>query len=152
MLVAAVPCLVLVAVAIGATWFFGLSVKTVTSGSMSPLLIPGSRVVVQQKGYDLESNDIVVFHNRDTGGVTTHVFGGYASDGTLLTRGIANTQPDAFQPAPTKEDVIGKVIYQTDALTLRPWLTFRGLGIGLLVLAECFLVILLWKEGRKVEI
>ena len=121
---------------------------TVTSGSMNPLMWTGSRVIVQEGSDDIYRNDIIAFHNPETGGVTMHIFGGYNADGTLMTRGMANEDPDDFTPAPTKSDVIGKAVYHTEAFTGRFWYTPRGLGIVMLFCAALMFSALSWMLGR----
>jgi signal peptidase I len=138
-----------------AGWFtvnqFGYERLTVTSGSMEPLMWPGSRIVVQQGG-DIKPNDIVAFHNPDTGGTTTHIFGGYTADGHLKTRGMANDDSDNFSPAPTRADIIGKVVYHTEVFTGRFWYTPRGLGIVLLFASALLLMALCWAMGRGAQV
>jgi signal peptidase I len=137
---------------LGAGWLtvsqLGYKNLTVTSGSMEPLMWPGSRVVVQ-RDVAIKPNDIVAFHNPETGGTTTHIFGGYAADGHFKTRGMANDDPDNFTPAPTKADVIGKVVYHTEVFTSRFWYTPRGLGIVLLLASALLLMVICWTLGRE---
>lgn len=120
---------------------------TVTSGSMQPYMWEGTRVIIRE-GVDIKRDDIIAFHNPETGGITTHVFGGYASDGTLMTRGSWNDEVDSFTPAPTRKDVIGKVVYHTSVFTERFWYTPRGMGIVLLLSAAIILMVLSWQLGR----
>lgn len=128
---------------LGAGWLIfdqalHLREDTVATGSMEPEFVPGSRVFIQE-GRQPHVNDVVAFHNPSTGGVTVHIFGGYNSDESLKTRGMANDDPDDFMPAPHRSDVIGVVVHHTEIFTASYWVSPRGIGVVLIFLSAAAL-------------
>jgi signal peptidase I len=136
------PWVLLIVIA-GLGWFAtasaGIQVHYVNSGSMEPV-IPVHSVVITYETSDLKKNDVITFHNRDRGILTTHIFGGYAKDGTLKTKGAANRTPDNFTAPPRMEDVEGKVWRRIDLFTL--------IGVAALLIAAS----LLWPSKSEVEV
>lgn len=120
----------------------GLRTETVASGSMEPLFTTGSRLVVKETR-DVQVNDVIMFHNPDTGGITVHVYGGLNKDGTLKTRGIANEQPDSFTPAPRVQDIMGKVIWHSEIFVPAFWTT----ELGKMIIGAFALIVLLLGFG-----
>jgi signal peptidase I len=112
---------------------FDVRVQRVGSGSMEPVL-PVGALVITYKTAALHVNDIITFRNPETGGTTTHVFGGYAKDGSLLTRGVANPSADNFSPRPLRGDVVGVVWRHVDVFAVSFWMTARGAAILMLLL------------------
>lgn len=114
-----------------------LRVETVTSNSMNPAFVKGSKVIVKE-GQHPAVGSVVMFHNNQTHGYTTHVYLGTNPDGTIQTWGIANGDSvngrDHFYPAPKGSDIVGTVIYHTEIFTPNYWMSLRGLGSALLLL------------------
>jgi signal peptidase I len=129
------------------TFFFGVTVNRVASGSMEPMFQVGSEVIVV-KTSDPAVNDVITFHNPATGKLTTHIFGGYAPDGTLRTKGMANEDPDAFYPAPRKSDIVGKVVAHTEVFTASFWQSMRGIGVGIMAVVIVLLMFVYRSLGR----
>ncbi|HEY5695592.1 MAG TPA: S24/S26 family peptidase [Candidatus Saccharimonadales bacterium] len=116
-------------------------VRTVGSGSMEPLFVPGSRIIIKM-GEQPPVGSVVLFRNVQMGDNTTHVYLGTRPDGTIRTRGLANRDEDNFAPTPRGSDVLGRVVYHTEIFTLRYWTSPRGLTalVIFLVAAVMFVV------------
>ena len=138
---------------VGGGWFvfshvLHYEVRTVTSGSMEPLFIPGSRVIVKV-GAQPQVGSVVMFKNVQMHGNTTHVYLGTNPNGTIQTKGLANRDKDNFWPAPTGNDIIGTVVYHTEVFTGQYWTSRRGIGILLLFTASGGLFVYLWWTRRQ---
>ena len=122
--------ILLAAVYIMAT--FVTPVYAVNSGSMEPTLPVGTRVVTIPDD-TLEKRDVITFRNE--GEVITHTFIGYAEDGSLRTVGDANLSEDNFLEPVMPEDVIGRVVWNTQVFVPEFWLTPRGICAGIAIAA-----------------
>ncbi|HEX6416673.1 MAG TPA: S24/S26 family peptidase [Candidatus Saccharimonadales bacterium] len=151
-----VPVLVALSVCgglLGAGWavadHYGLSRYTVRTGSMLPLYPVGTSVVISTKDRSPERDDIITFRNPQNGQITTHIFGGYNADGTLKTRGMANAAPDKFSPAPTRDDIVGTVVFSTPLTVAAYWTHQQGIGLILIALAIVALMFMYRAVGRN---
>lgn len=125
----------------------GIRTYYINESSMVPNL-PVGTVVVDRPGYDPKAGEIVTFHNPDKHakeGLTTHVFAGYTKDGHLSTVGVANPTADNFNPAPTRADIKGIVMFQIPIFAPAYWMSLRGMALGLLLLGLLFM---LWTENK----
>ena len=73
----------------------------VHTGSMTPAIPIKSAVLVEERSYHV--GQVISF--RESGAVVTHRFVGLNPDGTLITKGDANTTVDPWKT--TRADVIG---------------------------------------------
>jgi signal peptidase len=101
----------LLAAAIAATTYFGVTVGTVTSDSMNPALTTGDAFVLVDG--EPEVGDIATFRQPTDGGsrLVTHRVVGTTTSGAYVTRGDANPSTDqAAGGAPvTREAIVGVV-------------------------------------------
>lgn len=143
----------------GGGWFvfskvLHYQVQPVTSGSMEPYFVPGSRVIVKM-GQQPPVGGVVVFRNAQMHDLTAHVYLGTNPDGTIQTWGIANgdrwTGRDHFTPAPTGRDIVGTVVYHTEVFTARYWTSRRGIGSLLLIVSAAVLLIITLRYRRREE-
>lgn len=103
----------------------------VVSGSMIPAIPLKSVVVVQTKGYKVDTGDIITYKTED-GEIITHRLIDIEGDG-YITKGDRNDTPDLQKVSPA--NVIGKVVLCIPAigiLILHKELIF--LGIVLIVI------------------
>jgi len=104
---------------------YDVHVYRVDAGSMEPTIPQGSFVITTRPN-TLDTLDIITFKN-EKGKLTTHTFLGYASDGSLTTKGDANLTPDAHTPPLRKERVVGKAWRVLSPTLLWVMLGFAGL-------------------------
>lgn len=122
-------------------------IYTITSGSMQPLISVGTKTFVVRTT-DIKPNDIITF--RAEGKIVTHIYGGENPDGTLMTRGMANREVDSFWPAPTRHDVVGKVVFHTPIFTASAWKdSGRLFGLTLSSASLLTLILLLGSLRRR---
>jgi signal peptidase len=102
-------------------------IYVVHTGSMTPTIPIKSAVVVEKRSYHV--GQIISF--RENGAVVTHRFVGLNPDGTLITKGDANTTVDPWKT--TRADVIGGVVAAPRELGY--WLVYlrNPAGIGSLI-------------------
>jgi len=79
-------------------------VYVVHTGSMTPTIPSKSAVLVDERSYHV--GQVISF--RESGAVVTHRFVGLNPDGTLITKGDANTTVDPWKT--TRADVVGGVV------------------------------------------
>ena len=92
--------------AVAPTVGFGWTSVVITSGSMSPSFSIGDVVVASpHDGRELAPGDIVVFSDPARPGLLTHRIESTNPDGSYVTRGDANRQPDSTPLRP--EQVVG---------------------------------------------
>lgn len=87
----------------------------VESGSMQPSLNIGELIAVNEKE-DYKVDDIVTFYEKDFGGYVTHRIIDINEKGMITTKGDFNNTIDKMQI--TKENIIGKVVYNSGFLGL----------------------------------
>ena len=144
---------------VGGGWFvfsqvLHYEVRTVTSGSMEPVFVPGSRLIVKV-GQRPSVGGVVMFRNLQMHGLTAHVYLGTNPDGTIQTWGIANgdrvTDKDNFSPAPRGSDIVGTVVYHTEVFTAQYWTSRRGIGSLLLLVASILVFTVTMRLHRREE-
>lgn len=79
-------------------------IYVVHTGSMTPTIPSKSAVLVEKRSYHV--GQVISF--RESGAVVTHRLVGLNPDGTLITKGDANTTVDPWKT--TRADVIGGVV------------------------------------------
>ena len=105
--------LVAIAPAIGLGW----TSAVLTSGSMSPLIRTGDVVVASpHDGRGLDPGTVVVF--SDAAGLVTHRIESTNPDGSYVTKGDANLQPDSTPLRPEQVVGVGKFIVPLIGLPL----------------------------------
>ncbi|MDJ0323775.1 signal peptidase I [Cryobacterium sp. PH31-AA6] len=100
----------------------------VQTGSMSPTVPPASLVIVEVDKYQV--GQVITFRKQDE--LVTHRLVSVNADGTLTTKGDANTSADPSTPVPA--DVIGGVIYAPRGLGFWVMYFHNPLTIASLVL------------------
>ena len=135
-------CLVLlIPAALMATGNARYKVFVVETGSMRPTIPPNSAVVVEKGVYRV--GQVITFITAN--GVVTHRLVARQSDGTLITKGDANTTPDPGSLSPS--EVIGGVVAAPPAVG---WLlTYLKNPLGVLSLALAGFC--LWLVGSMVR-
>ena len=130
-------------VAIAAVMGTNKRVYVVHTGSMNPTIPIKSAVVVAEHSYHL--GQVITF--RESGAVVTHRFIGVNADGTLVTKGDANTTADPWKV--TRADVIGGVVAAPRGLGY--WLVYlrNPAGFGS-VLGSVLCITLIWSIANSV--
>ena len=103
---------------------FGYQIYYVLTGSMEPEIETGSSVIVRAVEPDtLEEGDVITFSSRDPsiyGMQNTHRIIQIETDDlgqkTFITKGDANPMEDRYPVY--SEDILGKVVYHTNALKI----------------------------------
>ena len=89
---------------------FGVSIMKVLTGSMEPSIHEGDFIIVEKADVSsLETGDIISFYSQDKaiyGGPNTHRIVKKNEDGSFVTKGDANTEPDPT--VVTADKIIGK--------------------------------------------
>lgn len=99
--------LVVVALAIGLGW----TSAVLTSGSMSPLIRAGDVVVASpDNGRGLGPGTVVVFSDPARSGLLTHRIESVNPDGSYVTYGDANRQPDSTPLRPEQVVGVGRLL------------------------------------------
>lgn len=137
--------LVIIAIGLG-IWFSGLMVSVVKTGSMRPGIQPGDLVVsISSKIVKPEMGSIVVAEPVVAGSklpAIAHRVIAINPDGTYITQGDYNPEPDAWRDRP--EDITSVVLFKVPMGWSRSPVTIAA-GMGLLAL------IFVWPKGKKDE-
>ncbi len=119
--------------------FMGFSVLEVVTGSMEPEIPVGSVVLARKTDpWELKEGDVIAFYSSDpqiSGAVNTHrILERVEEAGVLsfVTKGDANPVADYYSVVP--ENVVGKVVFHSQALGLIAGFAGNKLGFLLLVL------------------
>ncbi|MGV9002316.1 MAG: signal peptidase I [Candidatus Saccharimonadaceae bacterium] len=128
---------------------FTIPIFRVLTGSMEPRLPVGS-VIFEASADTLEPGDIITFREPDQSLPTTHAFIGYASDGSLITKGDANSVLDTHAVPLTHDEVVGKVVLELPLLVPSFWLSQKGLLIITLAMMSS-LSLWRWKWVKKID-
>ena len=129
---------------------------TIATGSMAPQLPVGSEVFIVDDD-SLEPGDVITFKQATAPRPTTHEFLGYAEDGSLITKGVANTAVDVYKVPLQQSDVLGKVAFSWTVLPPSFWKSPQGhstllaIGGSLLIIAAIAAFIYLLRKPRKSE-
>jgi signal peptidase len=129
----------------GLAYFVFLSpykLYVVHTGSMGQTIPSRSAVIVHMGEY--HTGQVISF--RVNGEVVTHRLMAIRSDGTITTKGDANTTVDPWHPP--KENIIGGVVMAPRMLGWWLYYLFRSIG-GISVLAAIALICLLWSSDKK---
>jgi signal peptidase I len=86
---------------------WGWEPLVITSGSMTPMIATGDVVVIAPADHPLPVGAVVTYRERGSGQLVTHRVAGLDPDGSYVTKGDANRQPDAA-PVP-RNAVVGEV-------------------------------------------
>lgn len=113
---------------------FSNMVHRESTGSMEPTL-PVNSILVDVPAHDLKVGDIITFPEAGQDAPVTHRLIKINKDGTLVTKGDANPSPDNPDMPLTKSDVMGKFLFQVPVFVPSFWVTPRGIGFGLIVIA-----------------
>jgi len=114
----------------------------VHTGSMIPTIPVKSAVLVEDRAYRV--GQVISF--RQDGTVITHRLVGLNPDGTLITKGDANTTIDPWKT--TRADVIGRVVAAPREVGY--WLVYLRNPAGLGSLAGCLICItLIWSIANS---
>jgi sortase B len=132
---------------------FMLTPKIIETGSMQPTLPVYSLVIIQPTD-TLKPNDVITFKQDSDAHPITHRFIGYAEDGSLITKGDANSALDVRSVPLQMSDVEGKVVYVVPFLvpflSLAFWSSLQGLiSLGIIVLALAVIAGVYFKDKRK---
>ena len=121
----------------------------VTTGSMEPMMPVGTVALVLPDD-NLEVGDVITFKPDGRDVAVTHAFIGYAEDGSLMTRGVANPTPDVFSTPLTHDDVIGKVVQSTQLFAPSFWTSPKGFATAGII-AVFVVIAILWRRSLKKE-
>lgn len=117
-------------------------VYVVHTGSMTPTIPSKSAVLVDKRSYHV--GQVISF--RENGAVVTHRFVGLNPDGTLITKGDANTTVDPWKT--TRADVIGGVVAAPRSLGY--WLMYLKNPLGVAsVLFTVICIALIWSIASE---
>lgn len=136
------------AVALGCvmTWAFPVNRYRIETGSMTPTMPVGS-VVFTHPESSYSPGQVITFH-ANNGEIVTHRLIGITDSGEFITKGDANPTRDYWHNPVTKSDVMGAVIIIMAPITAPTfWISFRGIGIAICVIA--IVALLSWKIDEE---
>ncbi len=118
---------------------FGWTSVVITSGSMSPSFSIGDVVMASpHNGRDLAIGDVVVFSDPARTGLLTHRIESTNPDGSYVTKGDANPQPDSTPLRPEQVVGVGSFIVPLIGLPLvwywaGAWAELAVWAVGMLI-------------------
>lgn len=147
---AVIPLLALVVIAGIVGFRLMFTPMVIETGSMEPVMPPGTIAFIQPTT-SLKPGDIISFQQSTMKRPTTHTFIGYAKDGSLRTKGDANSFPDVHPDGPLhKSQVVGKVMFTLPFFTGSYWTSVRGiLSIGVVILTILAIIIYVMRSRKK---
>lgn len=137
----------MIAVSILALYILKISAYRVDSGSMNPDFPVGTLVIVSGVA-PIEPHQAITF-NAD-GKTVTHVLVGYNPDGSLVTRGIANSTQDVWRASVYPKDVHGRVILRFLLFAPSFWQSLKG-GVVMVGLCLALLAFYLWRRSNRIR-
>ena len=126
---------------------FNIESFVVLSGSMEPTIHTGSMVFVDRNDKNVNVGDIIAFNKGDIS--VTHRVSAINDDGTIITKGDANTSNDSAPIA--REQIIGKVSFSIPALGYCVTYLRTPAGIAILcgMIAICLIITVYQNSKHK---
>jgi len=146
---AMLPLVAFVAIIVVLAFSAFFKIAVIQTGSMEPVMPPGTIAIVQNTD-DVKVGEIVTYQQDSMPTATTHRLLRINEDGSLQTRGDANSFEDAYQDGPLqKSDVIGKVVVTFPFFTAFYWTTYRALFSVIIVFITGIALIYFNRKEKK---
>jgi len=124
---------------------FKLSYYRINSGSMEPDF-PVGTIVIASGAVPMSLHQAITFKADEK--IVTHVLVGYNPDGSLITRGIANSTQDDWRTPIYPKDVQGRVILRFLLFAPTFWLSLKG-AMVMIGLGQTSLAFYLWRRMNR---